>query len=646
MRKTLSNLSASPSQQRGSFLSFTALIALIFIGLSFLTRLLLLGLSLSSTEASPQDWLVGFIMGFVSDIATLSYALLPVAIFDLLLPNRFHKISTSLRLFAFFFITFTLIFLAASEFTFWEEFGSRFNFIAVDYLIYTQEVIDNIVQSYPVKSLLLLFSAISFLITLAARKRISNTTHLSIRSRAITALIIMASASLTWAYWSSEKAELTQNHYSNQLAGNGLYDFFSAYRNNELDYPSYYPTISAHQSNSILKNLKSAELNPQQASLLHKPKHIILITVESLSADYLGSFGNPHGLTPHLDELAKNGLLFTNLYAVGTRTVRGLEALSLSVPPTPGQSIVRRPHNENLVTLGATLNNHGFHSHFLYGGHGYFDNMNYYFSHNGYEVMDRTDIPDSEVGFSNAWGMSDEYLFNQAEHLMDKEATKQPQFLMLMTTSNHRPYTYPDHRIDIPSPGGKEGAVKYTDYAIGKFIQDAKSKPWFNDTLFVIVADHCASSAGKTSLPVDRYHIPAIFYAPAHIKPSEERRVVSQIDIPPTLLAMLGLPAEPRFFGENVWKNPHYIPRAFISNYQELGYLKNNQLIVLAPRHPAKQYQITQKANQQADQNEVPTDQSLADEAISFYQDAAQDFHDGAMTLKPQEIHYNAPARQ
>ena len=108
-----------------------------------------------------------------------------------------------------------------------------------------------------------------------------------------------------------------------------------------------------------------------------------------------------------------------------------------------------------------------------------------------------------------------------------------------MTTSNHRPYTYPDGRIDIPSPGKRPGAVKYTDYAIGKFIEDAHAKPWFNDTLFVFIADHCAAVAGKSRLPVEKYHIPLIMYAPALLKPATFDLTMSQIDVVPTLLVAI-----------------------------------------------------------------------------------------------------------
>jgi phosphoglycerol transferase MdoB-like AlkP superfamily enzyme len=155
--------------------------------------------------------------------------------------------------------------------------------------------------------------------------------------------------------------------------------------------------------------------------------------------------------------------------------------------------------------LGNVLKERGYDVRFLYGGRGYFNNMNAFFSGNGYQVIDQSSSPDKDMVFTNAWGMSDEDPYTQAIHAADQaSASKQPFFFHLMTTSNHRPYTYPEGRIEIPSGSGRSGGVKYTDWAIGDFLKRAQATPWFEDTLFVIIADHTAHSAGKTDLTVNR----------------------------------------------------------------------------------------------------------------------------------------------
>jgi phosphoglycerol transferase MdoB-like AlkP superfamily enzyme len=361
------------------------------------------------------------------------------------------------------------------------------------------------------------------------------------------------------------------------------------------------------------------------------PRNVVLITVESLSADFLGVLGNRQGLTPHLDNLARRGMLYTQIYATGTRTVRGLEALSLGTPPIPGQAIVRRPGNEHLATLGEILRRQGYETLFIYGGYGYFDNMNAYFTGNDYQVIDRTDFPGNSVGFANVWGVADEFLFDNAISRLDQaHAAGRPFLAQIMTTSNHRPYTYPDGRIDVSSPGGRSGAVKYTDYAIGRFIEQAAGKSWFADSLFVIVADHCASAAGKSRLPVPGYRIPLILYAPHLLPPGRSDRLASQIDIPPTLLDVMGLPGDDHFFGKSLFEQNRLEPRGFISNYQELGYLKRGRLTVLGPKQRVETFLI----NARGEATPTATDDRLRDEATAYYQTAFQAFKRGELKLR------------
>lgn len=193
--------------------------------------------------------------------------------------------------------------------------------------------------------------------------------------------------------------------------------------------------------------------------------------------------------------------------------------------------------------MGNVLKTKGYEVNCLYGGNAFFDNMGKYFWGNGYAVLDKRDIPYSFINHTTAWGIDDEGVFNYILQQCDRSFKEGKLFFNhMMTVSNHRPYTYPDGRIDIPSASQSiAGGVKYTDYAINKFLKDASVKRWFNNTLFVIVADHCSKSAGKTDLPVNRYHIPCYIYAPALITPSIEQRLTSQIDLAPTLLVFLTL---------------------------------------------------------------------------------------------------------
>lgn len=371
--------------------------------------------------------------------------------------------------------------------------------------------------------------------------------------------------------------------------------------------------------------------------------NVVLVSVESLSADFSGTYGRKDSLTPRLDALTTDSLLLADLWATGTRTVRGLEALSLSVPPTPGESIVRREHNEGLATLGEVFRGKGYHAMFLYGGYGAFDDMNRFFGHNGYDVHDRTEIPDQDIHHENVWGVADEDLYSMAMQHFDADfKTGKPFFAHLMTTSNHRPYTFPAGRGPWPQ-GKRDSAVAYTDWAIGDFLRRASGKPWFRNTLFVITADHCASSAGIAALPAFRYRIPLWFYAPGgQVAAGRVERRVSQIDIAPTLLGLLGMDYDSRFYGVDVLQQPPGRERAFIGTYQLLGYLRGDRLVQLSPHR--KVDTLRPAYARDVAQPELSEDPALTLQAISDYQTAAAAFADGTMTQAALEREARAAA--
>ena len=626
-------------------------------------------------------WPEIFLKGLWFDLCVISVLIAPICLYEAVLPNTWRKKGwhKALRFTYLWLAIALLLFGAVAEATFWLEFSTRFNFIALDYLIYTSEVIGNIRESYPVGQILAAIGAVAAVVLLTIKSRVNQADDDGVTGFQRLGLVLFAAtvpAIMMYAgnvdqmekqYVPTLSEETTKqlpaevrklagippegafnpnNAYAAELSGNGLFTIAAAQRRNELDYDKFYRTMPQAQANTALVAMgvkrtslgdaRKADLSDEPATNVtpfsSKPKNIIMISVESLSAEFMDSYGGTKGLTPEMDKLGKAGMKFDRMFATGTRTVRGLEALSLGTPPIPGQAIVRRPHNDHLSTMGELLKFQGFSTFFFYGGYGYFDNMNAYYAANNYRVVDRTDIPKDQVGFENVWGVADEYLFDHVIRTLDDKGEKgtqdKPFFAQIMTTSNHRPYTYPSGRIDIPSPGGRDGGVKYTDYAIGKFIKDASKKPWFKDTLFVIVADHCASAAGKTRLPVTGYHIPLIFYAPGLLKPAVFTPVVSQIDIAPTLMEVLGKNGSAQFFGRSFFDPGPAQQRAFISNYQALGYLKDNMLTVLLPKQVVESYQVDPKT---LATTPAPVNTQLMTEAIAYYQTASKVFKTGEL---------------
>jgi len=601
------------------------LATLLALAVFFVTRIVLLGHSSMYSEQAVGGLLGGLMLGVLRDIPVAAVVALPWLLFEWLLNARWRP-RLSVPLFAIF--TFTLLFVGVSEVVFWDEFSVRFNFIAVDYLVFTTEVIGNIRESYPVGTIIGALLAVSLLIVWGLRRPVSKAASI-VASRRVQLPWLLGIVLIVGLLASRLAApDFSANAYANELADNGWRSFVAAARQNRLDYRQFYAMRpDAEVMNDLLRladkeTVTATNLPARKAAAkLNRQPNVVIIMMESMSAEYMATFGNKENITPNLDRLAGEGMLFSRLYATGTRTVRGLEALSAALPPQAGMSVVRWPNVSNLNTLGSTLQHSGWSPQFIYGGYGMFDNMNSYFDAQGYKVTDRTNFQEGLVKFENVWGVADEHLFDQALMELDKEVSAGHHFFAhIMTTTNHRPFTYPDGRIDIPSPGKRAGGVKYADYAIGRFIEMAKQKPWFDNTIFLIVADHCASSAGKAKIPVDKYHIPAIVYAPKIVSPRKVDTLASQIDLVPTLLAMLGLQDEGHFVGRDILSMKPEEGRALLSTYQNLGYLKGDVMTVLLPKRKIESFKISADGR---DAQAMPTDPRLAEEAIAYFQGAS-----------------------
>ncbi|UZT98253.1 LTA synthase family protein [Chryseobacterium fluminis] len=636
----------------------------LYILLSFVIRIVLLIWSVKDLDLNPIDILRAFFTGFVFDLTMGSLFLALYAIYLLVFPKRWTG-SLFDQCFSYFYLTLIFIiiyFSLLAEIPFWDEFGVRFNFIAVDYLIYTYEVVENINQSYPLPEIgvvlvgLIVITFVLFKKLDIFKKTFSDKSPL--RHRFFFALPVLTIAVVLGWGMKNKHADFSNNMVVSELGKNGAFSFLTAFKSNELDYEIFYPKLPEKEAYSMVKKDLLQENQEYRTAAYddisrlttgnqeQKP-NIILIAIESFSADFLTEFGNKDHLTPNYGKLSKESIFFTNLYATGTRTVRGMEALTLSVPPTPGNSIVRRPDNQDLFSVSTIIKSKDYQPYFIYGGDGYFDNMNTFFGGQGFDIVDRDRgnplsdhiktqrfaIPDNEVKFENAWGICDEDLYNQSIKYADINAkANKPFFQFVMTTSNHKPYTFPAGKIDLPQ-GDRNGAVKYTDYALGKFIADAKTKPWFKNTVFVIVADHCASSAGKWEINIDRHHIPAIIYNLPDQKPTRINRLTSQIDLMPTLFGYLGWSYTTSLYGKDINQMKIGEERAFIGNYRTLGMLREKVFTQIDDRKRVKQFIVS--GNEKQTLSEIKTkDQELASQTISYYQTASVRFKNGKMKAK------------
>ena len=622
-----------------------AAFALVFLAVEALLRLALLVRAWPRLGAGPGLVAQIFASGLLYDAVALSWALLPGALWLAAAPQRIHagRLGRACVHAGFGIAVFVLLFSVAAEWLFWGEFASRFNFIAVDYLVYTREVVANIRESYPVTPVLAVLLAIACAIWLPWRRTLAASCSAAapLPLRGAVLLGVAGAAALGFVVVGAGPTRVSDNRYARELTKSGPYELFSAFRNNSLDFEPFYVSegdgAALERAHELLgaSGGRFASDDPRGLSRDSVPRgpekrlNVVLVVVESLSAQFLGAFGGHLPLTPNLDALAAESRVFTQLYATGSRTVRGLEAIALSLPPTPGYSIVKRPGNGGLYTIGTPFLARGYDVRFLYGGYGFFDNMNAFFAGNQFEIVDRAQLAKDEVTFANAWGVADEDLFRRALREGDRSAAAgRPFFSLLLTTSNHRPYTYPEGRVPIPSKSGRNGAVQYTDWAIGDFIRRARQRPWFEDTVFVIVADHCANSAGKTEIPVKKYRIPLLIYAPRYLTPGRVDTLASQIDVAPTLLGLLGFDYRSSFFGRDLLDGSAGEPRALLATYQRLALLQGGLLTILSPGKEVEAFRVNlARGSQKA---AAPEAKSVSD-TIAYYQAASFAWREGLL---------------
>jgi phosphoglycerol transferase MdoB-like AlkP superfamily enzyme len=621
----------------GSCYELYGTLAGLYLGVSILLRLVLWTEFGRSSGVHATSLVAILPIGIVNDLVECIYLLMPVSLYLALMPRRFLRSKLHSMLFHAFCWTlvFGLIYLQAVEYFFFEEFDSRFNLIAVDYVMYPHEVLINLWDSYPIVWALCAAAALCTITTafLWPRLKTGMENAASDRNRPVRAFFLHAVAlTAVTGTISTGTFSYLENRVANQIGANGISSLFEALRTSHLDYYQYYATLQLPAVYKTVRNELAGHggllsTGPENLNRRIKPAqtglgklNVVVLIEESLGAGFIGAYGDHRGLSPHIDALSRQGLYFENAYATGTRTVRGLEAISSSFPPIPSESIVKRPGNENIANWGAVMNRLGYNSTFLYGGFGLFDNMNYFFRNNGFAIQDRLDI--THQTFANIWGVCDEDLFNHALEYFDGAATEgKPFFSMIMTTSNHKPYTFPDGIEGIPATGGgRDAGVRYADYAIGKFWERAQKKSWFGNTVFVIVADHDARVYGRAEVPVERYRIPLLILAPGKIQPKVIDKMTSQIDIAPTVLGLLGLEYEAPFYGADVLSPDVPANKPILLNHNhDVAMLEDGHLLVLGLQREVTQYRYDPGTHQQ---QREPIDPELSKRTVSIYQSA------------------------
>jgi len=505
------------------------------------------------------------------------------------------------------------IFMELSTPSFMNQFDSRPNFLFFEYLDHPREVGATLWAAY---KLPLLF-AVAFLLWagIVVTKWFRRMTDQLVAPRALSVLLttpllllmclVIIRSTMDHRPVNPSTVALSKDPLVNELALSSAYTaLYAVYetRHESQGGFRYAEMADANVISEVRANMDECEFGfssdvlptlhvQSPAVVAAKPKNLVIIIEESLGAEFVGSLGGLD-LTSNLDNLANEGIWFENLYATGTRSVRGLEAIVSGYTPTPARSVVKLPKSQrNFFTLAGLLGQAGYETSFIYGGEAQFDNMRRFFMNNGFDrVIDEKDY--EHPVFTGSWGVSDEDLFNRAHEEFRGDHNK-PFFSLVFSSSNHSPYQYPDGRIE-PYDEEKNtvnNAVKYADYALGRFIRMAKKSDYWNDTVFLVVSDHNSRVYGSELIPVDRFHIPGVILG-GSIEPDHFTPVASQIDMAPTLLSLIGVTTEHPMIGHDLTRpGAESSPgRAIMQFNGTQAYMEGGRVAVLQKDLPPAQF--------------------------------------------------------
>lgn len=620
---------------------------LFFVGINLIIfSLSRLGLSLWQADrvAAVDGWLPLFVQGVRIDIVSICYLFGVPALFSVLFyhHNALGKIwKTILRVWLTFGSVF-IIFMEMATPAFIETYDFRPNRLFIEYLLYPKEVFTMLANGHLAA---VLSSLAVTIIAAAVYWKLSGWATQNLRSpswkwRPVMALVIIAVAfigarsSFQHRGINPAMVAFSGDPLVNSLVLNSGYSvLYAAQQLKDEDKSSeQYGKMDVDEMLQIVKQSRGRAasgyiseqfptLSRNQATYQGKPKNIVILLMESQGAQFIGTLGGKP-LSPEFDKLATEGWLFDNLYATGTRSVRGIEAVTAGFTPTPARATVKLTKSQNgFFTIADLLGRQGYKTSFIYGGEKHFDNMASYFYGNGFQtIIDEKDYQNPK--FKSTWGMSDEDLFDKANETFTELAKgDQPFFSLVFTSSNHDPFEFPDGKIELfdKDKQTRNNAAKYADYALGHFFKLAKNSNYWKDTIFLVIADHDSRVAGAELVPINHFHIPALILGEG-IAPKRDNRLVSQIDMPTTLLSLAGVSGDYPMIGFDLTQevNPN---RAFMQYDQTQAMMKGDDVIILQPNTAPQGYHYDKQARQftAKEQPEAMKKEALAHALLGSY---------------------------
>ncbi|MEZ4754528.1 MAG: LTA synthase family protein [Bdellovibrionota bacterium] len=634
------NLASSINHSRSSF--YNALGPLLLpatmylIGFIILTSFRgLLTITYWERLAETPQVLMLFPVGLRMDLLLLTYFTIAPAILLLLLPKSIvAKRKTWFILWAVISLS-AILYMEVATFPFLEEYDLRPDRKFFEYLQHPNEVMGTLWKAYKAQlifgTLVLIGSCLGFWKIFS--RVIKNYTPWKLNKRLIafpivTALLVLAArSSIGHRPANLSTAAFSNNHLANEIALNSAYTvLYAGYRalKHEKNPSRMYGKFDEAQ---VIERIQPLITQPNQEAIageipfLHKqkspfktdrPYNIVIFLQESLGAVDVGCLEGP-AITPNLCRLKAEGLWFSNLYATGTRTVRGIEAVVSGFLPTANAGVVKLGlAKKGFFTAADLLKRHGYETDFIYGGMSNFDEMRSFFLGNGFtNIYDEPTFKNPV--FASTWGVSDEDLVRKANQIFTAHGDK-PFFSLILSTSNHVPYEFPDGRIELYEQPKQthQNAVKYADYAIGLLFELAKQKDYFKNTIFLIVADHNSHVRGNDLVPIDKFHIPGLIIGP-NVPKENFKLLSSQIDLLPTLLHFSGLETIHPMIGRNLMQlAPETKGRAIMQYASNAAYRVEDQVVMLRPFEEPIQFEL-----QEGELQPTELDPELAEDALA-----------------------------
>ncbi len=561
-------------------------------------------------DISFFESLLTFIYGLRMDTIVICIILVIPTIFLAITPKIFSNfISKFLNIYILFFLVIAL-FIECASFPFFAQYDLRPNYLFIEYLEYPQEVTSLLFKDYKFQ-FIAVFILIIATIRIYSKSKFINFEQV-FKQNYISRILILAPillvlflgirSSLGHRPVNISDALYSTNRVINEITKNSLHSLGYAYYSNKksenniskygkIDIKEAYKVASLAIGIDYKDEKKPFYREVKSKLASKKQKNLVIFIQESMGAQFTGFIGKQN-FTPNLDNLAQDYLSFTNLYSNGTRSVRGLAALTSGTLPINGVEVIKRNKSqEDYFTVASLLKPYGYKSSFIYGGEARFDNMKGWYLGNGFdEVIEQKDF--TNPIFTSTWGVSDEDLVIKANEKFKSYYENNEKFVSVMfSSSNHMPFELPDGKIEFEKNIPKasvENAIKYADFAIGKFFELAKKEDYFKDTVFVVIADHNVRVYGDQIVPIDMFQIPAIIVS-SDIPHQIFTNLTSQSDVLATALDLIGIDLSYPILGNSIFKDNKKNINLMI--FDEIyAYRKEDKVAILVPNMPIKTY--------------------------------------------------------